>query len=92
MTRALIFLALLALAGCASAPVPEPKVVIRDVPVAVATSCLPKDVPQRPAFTDTAQARKAAPNAAVDYQLLASNWPLHTAYEDALEAIIKGCK
>ena len=92
MIRPLIAVTLLVLAGCASSPAPEPKIDPHPYPVAVAASCVPKNAPQRPAFTDTPEARIAAPNPAVDYQLLASNWGMHTAYEDAQEQIVKGCR
>lgn len=84
--RALAILATLALAGCATAPANGPP------PAAVPVSCVAKDFPAAPVYTDTREALKAAPNGAVRYRLLAGNWWLRDARLAVLEQQVDACR
>jgi hypothetical protein len=79
--KALIVLAALALAGCGTTKT-----------VYVPTSCVPKDYPPRPEFTDTDPALAAAPDFAHRYQLLAGNHAARVARADANEKLIEACR
>jgi hypothetical protein len=87
-----IGVALLLLAACASGPPAEPRVLTKEVKAAVPVSCVPKDFPSAPAYTDTADALKAAPDAAGRYQLLAANHPARVTREAILEVVVDGCR
>lgn len=81
----------MALAACATSR-PEPKIVTQTVDVPVAVSCVPKDTPPAPAYTDTTEALKAAPDFAARYQLLAANHAVHVTREQILEAVVDACR
>lgn len=74
--RGLVLAACLFLAACGGTKLTEPEIKIVEKTVPVAVSCISKDSPEKPKFTDTREALAAAPDADVRYQLLASNWEL----------------
>lgn len=79
------------LAACATRPaepLPGPKIVHVEVPV----SCVAKDFPPPPAYTDTRQALQDAPDMAERYNLLAGNWFLRDARLTALEKQLSVCR
>lgn len=88
-----ILLACVLLAGCATGPrLTEPKKEIVYVDRPVAVSCIDKNAPKRPAFTDTKAALRMAADADIRYQLLSGNWSLKEAYIAALEKQVDSCK
>ena len=92
MKKALIALSFLLVTACASGPkLSEPEKVIVYVDRPVAVSCVDKDAPKKPKFTDTKEALKAAPNADIRYQLLSGNWSLKEAWMSAQDKIIANC-
>ena len=76
------------LTGCASASVPPPTVIKVPVPVA----CVSADFPKAPAYPDTREALRAAPDVDEFTRLLAAGWPLREARLKALEAAIEPCR
>lgn len=89
--RALLLIAIVALAGCASTP-PEPKIVTRDVMMPVAQPCPAEPVPAPPAYPDTAEALRAAPGPDNRYRLLAAGWLVRDARLRMLEAVVAACR
>ncbi len=91
MTKAWIFLLPL-LAACSHAPdVPEPRVVIREVPVPVAQPCVPEDLKDPPAYVDTDKALVGAADAAERLQLLYAGRAQRVARLHEIEPIIEAC-
>jgi hypothetical protein len=83
----------LALAACATAaPPPEPRIITKEVKVEVPVSCVPKDTPPAPTFSDTAAALKAAPGAEDRYLLLSGNWFPRDVRLALLESIVASCR
>ncbi len=79
------------LSACATSPAPEPKIQAVEVKTEVPISCVPSDLPPPPAYTDTTEALKAAPDFAARYQLLAANRGLRITREAMLESLVAGC-
>lgn len=87
---ALIFLTLTA---CGREVAPPPVAVPVVVDKAVAVSCVPSNYQREaPEYPDTNEALRAAPDAAVRYQLLWAGRSLRIARERENEAVISGCK
>lgn len=84
---------ILLLAGCATKPCPVPPPVIVPVKVAVPVvgTCVPANLPDAPAYPDTDEALKAAPDAASRYQLLGAGRPLRVQRLKELEIVVGGC-
>lgn len=82
-------LPLLALAACAHV---EPRIVTRDVLVPVATSCVPEGLGPEPSYPDTADALKAARDAAERYLLMAQGRELRIARAAEVEPVIAACR
>ena len=80
------------LAGCAGKAAPEPQIVTRDVPVAVAESCIPKNLKARPTYPDTDEALVAAAGPDERYQLVTAGRALRVPRADLLEQIVSGCR
>ncbi len=83
---------LLSLAGCATRPAPEPSLQVQKTDIATPVSCVPADTPQRPTFSDTSEALKAAPDLAARYQLFASEHLRHFASETLAWDIVEACR
>lgn len=80
------------LSACATARVPEPRIIIQEVKVPVATACVPETYdPQRPDYADTDDKLKAAADPAERYQLLWAGRAQREAREAENEAVISGC-
>lgn len=80
----------LAVSACASDQ-PEPKIVTQYVDRPVAVSCVPKDTPAAPVYTDTVDALLAAPDFAARYALIAENFPTRLARMELMEKIAADC-
>ena len=89
--RHLAILALIALSACGSTGPAEPKIVIQEVKVPVAVSCVSKDFKDRPATPDTDEALKAAP---IDQfvQLLLAGRTIRDAWIPTAQKQIDICK
>lgn len=85
-------LALLLLSGCATAPLPDPKVVYRDVPIPVATACKPDPAPHKPDFADSDAAMKQALNVAEKARLRRIGELQWQGYAGELEAALLACE
>ena len=77
------------LAGCATRS--EPRVEIREVKVPVAVKCAVSAGPD-PAYPDTDEALRAAPNVLERVRLLAAGRLLRIAREAELKAASAGCR
>jgi hypothetical protein len=84
--KRLVLIAALALAGCATTG----ETITVKVPVPV--SCVSKDLPPPPTYTDTLAALQAAPDQGEFTRLLAGNWPVRNARLEALEAAVEACR
>jgi hypothetical protein len=84
--KRLVLTAALALAGCATTG----ETITVKVPVPV--SCVSKDLPPPPTYTDTLAALLAAPDQGEFTRLLAGNWPVRNARLEALEAAVDACR
>ena len=83
---------LVLLSACATAKVPEPRVVIQEVQVPVAVSCVPQSYDRtRPDYVDSNDALKSAVDPAERYQLLFAGRAQRQAREQENEAVISGC-
>lgn len=83
---------LLGVAGCATAPPPQPVVKTITVDVPVAVPCQPQLGPE-PAYPDTAAAVEATPSGQIEQlvQLLLAGRDLRQAWIAEQAAAIKGC-
>ena len=81
---------LLTLGGCATTPEPEIRTVTVNVPVAA--QCVPKSVAAAPAYPDTDDALRSAPDAAARYLLLFAGRMLRAARLAELEPTVEGCR
>lgn len=86
-----ILLPVLLLTGCATAPI-EPVVRTVTVQVPVAIPCVPSNVQKEPAYSDTNDALKTAPDAAERYQLLIIGRQQRMARLSEIEPVIRECK
>lgn len=77
------------LSACATI---EPKIITREVKVPVVLPCVGQSVPQPPAYPDTNDALKAAPNAASRYTLMAAGREKRSARLDLLERVVDICR
>jgi hypothetical protein len=84
--KRLVLISALALAGCATTG----ETITVKVPVPV--SCVSKDLPPPPTYTDTLAALQAAPDQGEFTRLLAGNWPVRNARLEALEAAVDACR
>ena len=92
LTVAMIcFLAVMFATGCATDNA-EPALRTVEVRVPVAVPCIAKDFPAKPAYPDTREALKAAPDQAARYRLMAAGWPLRAARLQSLEAAVEPCR
>lgn len=89
MNRAALLLPIL-LAACATKPEPVVKTV--EVTVPVAAACVPKNLPAKPTYPDTAEALKAAPDAAARYVLIAAGRLLRIQRLAETEPVIEHCR
>lgn len=89
--KRLVFLAIFALNACA-ATASEPQVKVVTADLAAPVSCIPKDYPPAPAYTDTLKALSLADDFAARYQLLAANHGLRVAREALDEQTIDACR
>ncbi len=89
--RSLILAACALLAGCASTPDSEPRVVTVEVAVPVASPCVPASLGPAPEYPDTDEALRAAPDAASRYQLLGAGRLLRGARLNELEPVVARC-
>ena len=92
MSRALILIAALALASCATTGRPEPEVRTVTVQVPVAASCVPESLPGPPAYPDTPEAIRAAPDAAARTALIFAGRELRIQRSAEVEPVIAGCR
>ena len=92
MIRRLIPLAALALVGCGSNLKPEPEIRIQRVEVPVAVACVPESLPGPPAYPDTDEALRAAPDAAVRVGLIVAGRELRIQREAEVEPVLAGCR
>lgn len=80
-----------ALVGCATRPpAPAAQVITRDVLIQVPTPC--NATVDRPAFPDTRQALRAAPDIDRAVRLLGAGRALRDAYIAALEGALAACR
>lgn len=91
MTRVAFLLPLLALGACAHVQ-PEPRLVTQRVLVPVTKSCVPTTLTPAPAYPDTDEALRSAPDGASRYQLEHAGRKLRIARLRELEPIVEGCK
>lgn len=89
--RYIALAALVALTGCAKAD-PQPVIVTKIVDRPVAVSCVPEGYSKRPAYVDSPEALKAAPDAAARLQLLIAGRIQRMARELSNDAVIDGCR
>lgn len=94
MTRQImIAVAAFLLAGCQTAPQPEPKIITQTVDVPVAVPCIVDTVPEAPAYVDTDQALTAP---GVDgprrYQLVTAGREQRNNRLALLEALLAECR
>jgi hypothetical protein len=90
----ILALMLLPLAACATKelPRPEPIVVVKEVKVPVAVSCIPQTYNEkRPDYVDSNEALRAALDPGDRYQLLWAGRAQRIAREGENEAVISGC-
>lgn len=88
--KPIVLLLPLALAACATPQ--EPKLVVQRVLVPVTKSCIPTMLAPAPAYPDTDEALRAAPDGASRYQLEHAGRKLRSARLRELEPIVEGCK
>ena len=93
MKKSILITALLGLTACAGKPDarPEPIVVPTPVAVAVTQPCVPDTLKAAPDYVDTADKLRAAPDAAVRYQLIAGGRKQRIARLNELEPVVAGC-
>ncbi len=89
--KRLAIIPLIALAACASRPA-EPKIVIQEVKVPVAVSCVSKDFKDRPDTPDTDEALKATPGIDQFVQLLLAGRTIRQAWEGSAQTQIDICR
>lgn len=92
MRKLVALFALVLMAGCATAPAPEP--IIRTVEVVVpgeTQPCVPKSLGTTPAYVDNDDALRNAVDAAERYLLLWAGRSQRIAREQELEIVIDGC-
>jgi hypothetical protein len=94
MRVALIVLVAAALSACAGAPAssPEPRIITQVVDKPVATSCVPPETPEPPAYSDTDAALKAAADAAARYLLLIGGREERDARLATIEPVVQACR
>ena len=78
------------LMGCGTPP--APRIEIKEVRVPVPVSCVPAGFPEAPAYPDTDEALRAAPDAATRYALIAQGRLLRMARGGETEIVLKGCR
>lgn len=81
----------LILAACGGKQV-EPEIRIVEVAVAVPVKCVPENMPAKPAYPDSDEALKAAPDAAARYGLIAAGRVLRIQREAEVEPVLNGCR
>lgn len=86
--KPLVVILALALAGCATTS--EPKIITKVVEVPVATPCA-VTVPPAPAYPDTDEAIRAAPNIFEKTKLIVAGRLMRIAHERELRAALIGC-
>lgn len=91
MTRWPAAALLLLLAGCATDEAPPVRTVTVEVAVPVASPCVPAGLAPAPEYPDTADALRAAPDAAQRLLLMAAGRLLRTARLNELEPVVAGC-
>jgi hypothetical protein len=82
----------LALATCATVDGNVAKIVVQEVKVPVAVSCVPAEFPKRPSYADTKAALKAAPAVDERYHLMSSEWARRDARLAAVEDQVDICR
>ena len=80
-----------ALAACATHPT-EPAVKTVPVNMAVATSCVPDNMPPAPTYTDTGDIIRDAVDFSIRYQLFAANWAVKNSRLALDEKVIDDCR
>lgn len=89
-------LVLLALAGLVTACATQPPTVATvrtvEVKVPVPTPCIPAALGPAPAYPDTAETLRAAPDAADRYRLVAAGRLLRDQRLAELEPVVEGCR
>jgi hypothetical protein len=78
------------LASCAGGPPPEPRIVVKEVRIPVPVPCAADPGPA-PAYPDSAQALRAAPDLFARAQLLLAGRALREADLAAARAALKAC-
>jgi len=81
----------LILAACGGKQV-EPEIRIVEVPISVPVTCVPANMPATPAYPDSDDALKAAPDAAARYGLIAAGRVLRVQREAEVEPVLNGCR
>ena len=92
MIARLIPLCALLLASCATNDAPEPVIRTVTVQVPVAVSCVPESLPGPPAYPDTPEAIRAAPDAAARTALIFAGRELRIQRSAEVEPVIAGCR
>jgi hypothetical protein len=90
MRTAAILAATVLLSACAGKPEPVIRTVTVNVPVAV--DCVPATLGAAPAYPDTDEALRAAPDAAERYRLLFLGRLLRDARLGEVEPVIQSCR
>lgn len=84
--------AALLLAGCATTAPPEPVIRTVEVRVPVAIQCVPKGMPEPPAYVDTDAALKSAAGPEDRFQLLAAGRIQRMQRQAVTEPILRTCR
>lgn len=90
MTRALLFIMALTLAGCAGGPPLDPKIVTQVVDHPVPVRCAPNIGPE-PAYPDTDDALRSAPDLFTRVKLLVAGRGMRIARDVQKSAALAGC-
>lgn len=93
MSRFLIPLVAITLAGCSSMGTPpEPEIQIQKVVVEKPVSCVPNNVGPPPAYPDTDEALLGAADASVRYMLMSAGRLLRVARLGEVEPVVETCR
>ena len=92
--KRLILTAALAVAGCSTSPKPspEPLVIVKEVKVPVAVTCVPDELKGPPAYPDTDEALLRAAGPEDRYQLVVAGRDLRVARLGEVEPVVSGCR
>lgn len=87
----LLFVAAFLSACGATTQAPRPEIRTQTVNVPVRQPCVPAELSPAPAYPDTDDALRAAPDAAERYRLVAAGRLLRITRNETLETVVKGC-